>query len=89
MKRYFLDRKFDWYVRSSGNRDFEVTMITAGIPTIFEKVKISIIWEQNYKGDINSDKRLWNVWNHSWPMEVKMGLISSVEEAVGRQHTRR
>ena len=67
---------------------FEVTMINAGIPTIFMNAD-----DISYKGtelqsDINSDEKALAMFEtiraHG---AIKMGLINSVEEAATRQHT--
>ncbi|HOP22496.1 MAG TPA: 2-methylaconitate cis-trans isomerase PrpF [Gammaproteobacteria bacterium] len=67
---------------------FEVTMITAGIPTIFLKGEDINYLGTELQGDINSDKKALEMFETIRAYgAVKMGLISSVEEAVGRQHT--
>ena len=67
---------------------FEVTMINAGIPTIFMNAH-----DLSYKGtelqsDINSDAKALEMFEtiraHG---AIKMGLINSIEEAETRQHT--
>ena len=67
---------------------FKATLINAGIPTIF----LNAI-DLNYKGtelqsDINSNPKALEMFEtirtHG---AIKMGLISSVEEAASRQHT--
>ncbi|MCL4114707.1 UNVERIFIED_CONTAM: hypothetical protein GTU68_053586 [Idotea baltica] len=71
-----------------GVGNFKVTMINAGIPTIFMNAD-----DLNYKGtelqsDINSDEKALVMFEtiraHG---AIKMGLINSIEEAAGRQHT--
>lgn len=67
---------------------FKATLINAGIPTIFLNAE-----DIGYKGtelqsDINSDaKALQKFETIRAHGAIKMGLIKSVEEAVGRQHT--
>lgn len=71
-----------------GIGNFEVTMINAGIPTIFMNAD-----DLNYTGtelqsDINSDEKALAMFEtiraHG---AIKMGLINTIEEATGRQHT--
>lgn len=71
-----------------GIGSFEVTMINAGIPTIFMNAD-----ELKYKGtelqsDINSDDKALAMFEtiraHG---AIKMGLIDTLEEAASRQHT--
>ncbi|MCL4169345.1 UNVERIFIED_CONTAM: hypothetical protein GTU68_015982, partial [Idotea baltica] len=71
-----------------GIGNFEVTMINAGIPTIFMNAD-----DLNYNGtelqsDINSDGKALAMFEtiraHG---AIKMGLINSIEEAASRQHT--
>lgn len=71
-----------------GIGNFQVTMINAGIPTIFMNAE-----DLNYTGaelqsDINSDKKTLAMFetirSHG---AIKMGLINSIEEAASRQHT--
>ena len=71
-----------------GIGNFEVTMINAGIPTIFMNAE-----DLKYKGtelqsDINSDEKALAMFEtiraHG---AIKMGLINSIEEAAARQHT--
>ena len=71
-----------------GIGNFEVTMINAGIPTIFMNAD-----DLNYTGaelqsDINSDEKALAMFEtiraHG---AIKMGLINSIEEAAARQHT--
>ena len=67
---------------------FQATMINAGIPTIFLNAE-----ELGYKGtelqdDINSDAKALDKFETIRAYgAIKMGLINSVEEAQGRQHT--
>ena len=71
-----------------GIGNFEVTMINAGIPTIFMNAD-----DLNYTGaelqsDINSDEKALAMFEtiraHG---AIKMDLINSIEEAAARQHT--
>lgn len=71
-----------------GIGSFQVTMINAGIPTIFMNAD-----ELGYTGtelqtDINSDQQALEKFEtiraHG---AIKMGLINSIEEAANRQHT--
>jgi len=71
-----------------GIGEFKATMITAGIPTIFLNA-VDIGFKGNeLQGDINGDEKILAMFEtiraHG---AIKMGLIQSVEEAVGRQHT--
>lgn len=67
---------------------FKVTMINAGIPTIFLNAE-----DINYAGtelqtDINSDDKALAMFETIRAYgAVKMGLIDTIEEAAGRQHT--
>ena len=67
---------------------FQATMINAGIPTIFLNAA-----DLGYKGtelqeDINSDAKALDKFETIRAYgAIKMGLINSVEEAQGRQHT--
>lgn len=67
---------------------FSVTMITAGIPTIFLKAE-----DLNYLGtelqdDINTDEKALAMFETIRAYgAVKMGLISEISEAAARQHT--
>jgi len=67
---------------------FEVTMINAGIPTIFLKAADLGYQGTELQADINGDpkalERFETIRAHG---AVKMGLIKTVEEAAGRQHT--
>ncbi|MCB1584169.1 MAG: 2-methylaconitate cis-trans isomerase PrpF, partial [Xanthomonadales bacterium] len=67
---------------------FKATMIAAGIPTIFLNAADIGFKGTELQGDINSDpqilERFETIRAHG---AVKMGLINSVEEAAGRQHT--
>ena len=66
----------------------EVTMINAGIPTIFLKASDLGYQGTELQGDINGDpealERFETIRAHG---AVMMGLISSVDQAAGRQHT--
>lgn len=65
-----------------------VTMIAAGIPTIFLNAADIGFKGTELQGDINGDdnilKRFELIRSYG---AVKMGLIDSIEEAVSRQHT--
>jgi probable AcnD-accessory protein PrpF len=65
-----------------------VTMIAAGIPTIFLNAADIGFKGTELQGDINGDdnilKRFELIRSYG---AVKMGLIDNIEEAVGRQHT--
>jgi probable AcnD-accessory protein PrpF len=67
---------------------FDVTMINAGIPTIFLKAADLGYQGTELQADINGDpkalERFETIRAHG---AVKMGLIKTVEEAAGRQHT--
>ena len=67
---------------------FEVTMINAGIPTIFLNAADLGYQGTELQADINGDpkalERFETIRAHG---AVKMGLIKTVEEAAGRQHT--
>lgn len=67
---------------------FEVTMINAGIPTIFLKAEDLGYIGTELQGAINSDKvalaRFEKIRTYG---ALKMGLISDIEEAKDRQHT--
>ncbi|MEZ5472145.1 MAG: 2-methylaconitate cis-trans isomerase PrpF [Marinicella sp.] len=67
---------------------FKATMIAAGIPTIFLNAADIGFKGTELQGDINSDpqilERFETIRAHG---AVKMGLINSVDEAAGRQHT--
>jgi len=68
--------------------NFKVTMINAGIPTIFMNADDINYTGAELQGDINSDEKALEMFEtiraHG---AVKMGLIDSIEEAAGRQHT--
>ena len=67
---------------------FQVTMIAAGIPTIFMNAADINFKGTELQGDINSDAEILKMFEtiraHG---AVKMGLIQTVDEAVSRQHT--
>ncbi len=67
---------------------FEATMINAGIPTIFLNAQELGYTGIELQGDINQDadalSRFETIRAHG---ALKMGLISSIEEAATRQHT--
>ncbi|MEH6455207.1 MAG: 2-methylaconitate cis-trans isomerase PrpF [Cocleimonas sp.] len=71
-----------------GIGSFEVTMINAGIPTIFMNAEDLKYTGKELQGDINSDEKALAMFEtiraHG---AIKMGLINSVEEATARQHT--
>lgn len=67
---------------------FNVTMINAGIPTIFLKAEDLGYNGSELQGDINTDeKALARFETIRAYGAVKMGLISTIEEAKTRQHT--
>ncbi len=67
---------------------FQATMIAAGIPTIFLNAKDIGYKGTELQGDINGDEKALKMFEtiraHG---AVKMGLISDISEAAGRQHT--
>ncbi|HVZ07058.1 2-methylaconitate cis-trans isomerase PrpF [Rhodopila sp.] len=67
---------------------FDATMINAGIPTIFLKAEALGYTGTELQDDINNDAkalaRLETIRAHG---ALKMGLITSLEEAAARQHT--
>lgn len=67
---------------------FQVTMINAGIPTIFLNASDLGYTGVELQGDINGDEqalaRLETIRAHG---AVKMGLIEGIDEAASRQHT--
>ncbi len=66
----------------------QATMINAGIPTIFVNADSIGYTGDELQGDINSDQAALQKFEALRAYgAVKMGLISSVEEAEGRQHT--
>jgi probable AcnD-accessory protein PrpF len=67
---------------------FQVTMITAGIPTIFLKAEDINCKGTELQGDINSDVKALEMFETIRAYgAIKMGLISNIEEAKSRQHT--
>lgn len=72
---------------------YKVTMINAGIPTIFLNADDLNFTGKNYTGtelqtDINSDEKALALFETIRAYgAVKMGLIENIEEAAGRQHT--
>ena len=71
-----------------GIGNFEVTMINAGIPTIFMNAEDLKYTGTELQSDINSDEKTLAMFEtiraHG---AIKMGLINSIEEAAARQHT--
>ena len=71
-----------------GIGNFEVTMINAGIPTIFMNADDLKYTGAELQSDINSDEKALAMFEtiraHG---AIKMGLINSIEEAAARQHT--
>ena len=71
-----------------GEGTFDVSMINAGIPTIFLNADALGYRGTELQDDINNDpdalRRFEKIRAHG---AVKMGLINAVEEAEGRQHT--
>lgn len=67
---------------------FSVTMINAGIPTIFLNAADIGYTGTELQDDINNDAEALERFEviRAWGA-VRMGLIASVEEAAGRQHT--
>ncbi|TQV76932.1 2-methylaconitate cis-trans isomerase PrpF [Aliikangiella marina] len=67
---------------------FKATMINAGIPTIFLNAADIGYTGSELQGDINGDpnalQRFETIRAYG---AIKMGLIETIEEAVGRQHT--
>ena len=67
---------------------FQVTMITAGIPTIFLNAGDIGYKGTELQGDINSDSKALEMFETIRAYgAVKMGLIENIEEAKTRQHT--
>ncbi len=71
-----------------GTGRFDVTMINAGIPTVFLRAVDLGYSGKELQDDINSDPqalaRLETIRAHA---AIKMGLIRQIEEAESRQHT--
>ena len=71
-----------------GIGNFKVSMINAGIPTIFLNAIDLAYSGTELQGDINSDAEALAKFETIRAYgAVKMGLISSIEEAEARQHT--
>ncbi|MBC3767172.1 2-methylaconitate cis-trans isomerase PrpF [Neptunicella marina] len=71
-----------------GVGDFSVTMITAGIPTIFVKAEELGYLGTELQSDINSDEAALAKFEKIRAAgALKMGLIDSLEQAATRQHT--
>ena len=68
--------------------DFKVTMINAGIPTIFLNAEALGYLGTELQGFINGDVKALNKFETIRAYgAVKMGLIDHIDEAVNRQHT--
>jgi probable AcnD-accessory protein PrpF len=68
--------------------DFKVTMINAGIPTIFLNAEALGYLGTELQGSINGDVKALNKFETIRAYgAVKMGLIDHIDEAVNRQHT--
>jgi probable AcnD-accessory protein PrpF len=68
--------------------DFKVTMINAGIPTIFLNAEALGYLGTELQGSINGDVKALNKLETIRAYgAVKMGLINHIDEAVNRQHT--
>ena len=71
-----------------GVGSFQTTMIAAGIPTIFLNAADIDFKGTELQGDINGDENILQMFETIRAYgAIKMGLIQSVEEAQGRQHT--
>ncbi len=67
---------------------FNVTMINAGIPTIFLNAADINYTGKELQGDINSDPDALAMFETIRAYgAIKMGLIETIEEAANRQHT--
>ena len=67
---------------------FKVTLINAGIPTIFLNAKDINYQGTELQGDINSDKKALKIFETIRAYgAIKMGLIDNIEQAKMRQHT--
>ena len=68
--------------------DFKVTMINAGIPTLFINAEslgyLGTELQDAVNGDIQALNRFETIRAHG---ALKMGLIKNIDEAVSRQHT--
>ncbi|MFF7708460.1 2-methylaconitate cis-trans isomerase PrpF [Pseudomonas sp. NPDC007930] len=71
-----------------GVGSLEVTMINAGIPTIFFNAAALGYTGTELQGEINGDPRVLEMFERIRAYgAVRMGLISRVEDAARRQHT--
>jgi 2-methylaconitate isomerase len=71
-----------------GNGELSVTMITAGIPTVFVQAAQLGLSGSELQEDINSDARWLARFEHiRTHAALRMGLIKTAEEAATRQHT--
>ena len=76
----------DLEVPEIGN--FKTTLINAGIPTIFLNAADINFQGTELQSDINTDDKILKMFETIRAYgAIKMGLISSVDEAVSRQHT--
>lgn len=67
---------------------FNATMINAGIPTIFLNAKDLNYLGTELQGDINNDEKALKMFETIRAYgALKMGLITNISEAAGRQHT--
>jgi len=67
---------------------FQVTMITAGIPTIFLNAEDIGYIGTELQGDINSNNKALEMFETIRAYgAIKMGLINNIDEAKTRQHT--
>ncbi len=67
---------------------FKATMIAAGIPTIFLNASEVGFTGTELQGDINGDDEILGMFETIRAYgAIEMGLIQTVEEAAGRQHT--
>lgn len=71
-----------------GVGDIEVTMINAGIPTIFVNAAALNYSGTELQEDINGDAKALEIFeNIRAHGALRMNLIQNLEEAIGRQHT--
>jgi hypothetical protein len=71
-----------------GIGSFQVTMINAGIPSIFLNARDIGYTGSELQDDINTDAKALQMFETIRTYgAIRMGLINSVEEAAGRQHT--
>lgn len=71
-----------------GVGSFKVTLINAGIPTIFLNAKDINYIGTELQGDINSDKKVLKIFETIRAYgAIKMGLIDNIAQAKTRQHT--